>query len=91
MNRPPHSLTIIGTGFGSGFWLWKPGAVGALGAASIWLALSYTLSFSLQLAVATPLLIVLFAALEAWATKEIVPFRGKRSNTIILSIVRWLI
>lgn len=91
MNRPPHSLTIIGTGFGCGFWLWKPEAAGALVAASIWLALSYTLSFSLQLAVATPLLIVLFTALKAWATKGVMPFGAKWSNTVIPSIARWLI
>lgn len=84
MNRPPLLPTIIGTGFGSGFWPWGPGTAGALVATLIWLALSYALSSSLQLVVATLLLIVLFTALGTWATAKLMPFWGEDPKRVVV-------
>lgn len=84
MNRPPLLPTIIGTGFGSGFWPWGPGTAGALVATALWLALSYTLSSPLQLIVATIILVVLFTVLGTWATKRLMPFWGSDPSRVVV-------
>lgn len=84
MNRPPLLPTIIGTGFGSGFWPWGPGTAGALVATLIWLALSYIVSSPLQLAVVTLLLVVLFTALGTWATARLMPFWGEDPSRVVV-------
>lgn len=84
MNRPPLLPTIIGTGFGSGFWPWGPGTAGALVATLIWLALSYIFSSPLQLVVATLLLIVLFTALGTWATARLMTFWGEDPSRVVV-------
>lgn len=83
MKKPPLIPTIIGTGFGSGFWPWGPGTAGALLATLIWLAFSCFLSefalFSL-----TASFIVAFTILGTWATHCLRPYWGDDPKRVVV-------
>lgn len=83
MRRLPLIPTIIGTGFGSGFWPWGPGTAGALLATLMWLAFSCFLSET-QLFVLTLFLTVLFTALGTWATHRLQPFWGDDPKKVVV-------
>lgn len=83
MKQPPIIPTIIGTGFGAGFWPWGPGTMGAILATVIWYILSFMLTTT-QLAVTTLVLIILFTWLGTWATKKLQPYWGDDPSRVVV-------
>ncbi len=83
MNRPPILPTIIGSGFGSGFWPWGPGTAGAVLATMIWLALSQLLTPAL-LCWVTAALIAIFTILGTWATARLQPYWGDDPSRVVV-------
>ncbi len=73
MKKLPLLPTIIGTGFGSGFWPWGPGTAGALTGMLIWYALSFMLNSTLLFAV-TLSCIVVFTIAVTLAVRRLSPF-----------------
>ena len=84
MNKIPFIPTVIGTGFGSGFWPWGPGTAGALVATLIWFAISFFVSSALTLIVITVLLTVVFTVLGTWATGRLMPFWGNDPSRVVV-------
>ncbi len=83
MGKTPLIPTIIGTGFGSGFWPWGPGTAGAVLATLIWLVLSLVLT-TVQLIELTVGLIVVFTLLGTWATARLQPFWGDDPSRVVI-------
>ena len=83
MKRLPLLPTIIGTGFGSGFWPWGPGTAGALLGMLLWYALSFLLTSTVLFAI-TLCAIVVFTILGTWATKCLEPFWGSDPKKVVV-------
>ena len=83
MKRLPLLPTIIGTGFGSGFWPWGPGTAGALLGMLLWYALSFLLTSTVLFAI-TLCAIVVFTILGTWATKRLEPFWGSDPKKVVV-------
>lgn len=83
MKKLPLLPTIIGTGFGSGFWPWGPGTAGALTGMLIWYALSFMLNSTLLFAV-TISCIVVFTIAGTWAVKRLSPFWGSDPQKVVI-------
>lgn len=81
--KAPLIPTIIGTGFGTGFWPWGPGTAGALVATAIWFLLSMVLSPT-TLMVTTLTLIITGTALGTWATKQLEPYWGEDPHQVVI-------
>ena len=81
--RPPFIPTMIGTGFGSGFWPWGPGTAGAVLATLIWLGASMVLSPTLLFA-CTLASIIVFTALGTWATARLQPYWGEDPSRVVV-------
>jgi len=81
--RTPFLPTLIGTGFGSGFWPWGPGTAGAVLATAIWLLLSY-LTGPTVLCIVTAALIAVFTALGTWATARLMPYWGSDPSRVVV-------
>lgn len=83
MKKLPLLPTIIGTGFGSGFWPWGPGTAGALTGMLIWYALSFMLNSTLLFAV-TLSCIVVFTIAGTWAVRRLSPFWGSDPQKVAI-------
>lgn len=83
MKKLPLLPTIIGTGFGSGFWPWGPGTAGALTGMLIWYALSFMLNSTLLFAV-TLSCIVVFTIAGTWAVRRLSPFWGSDPQKVVI-------
>lgn len=83
MKKLPLLPTIIGTGFGSGFWPWGPGTAGALTGMLIWYALSFMLNSTLLFAV-TLSCIVVFMIAGTWAVRRLSPFWGSDPQKVVI-------
>lgn len=83
MKKLPLLPTIIGTGFGSGFWPWGPGTAGALTGMLIWYALSFMLNSTL-LFVVTLSCIVVFTIAGTWAVRRLSPFWGSDPQKVVI-------
>ena len=83
MKKLPLLPTIIGTGFGSGFWPWGPGTAGALTGMLIWYALSFMLNSTLLFAV-TLSCIVVFTIASTWAVRRLSPFWGSDPQKVVI-------
>lgn len=83
MKKLPLLHTIIGTGFGSGFWPWGPGTAGALTGMLIWYALSFMLNSTLLFAV-TLSCIVVFTIAGTWAVRRLSPFWGSDPQKVVI-------
>lgn len=83
MKKLPLLPTIIGTGFGSGFWQWGPGTAGALTGMLIWYALSFMLNSTLLFAV-TLSCIVVFTIAGTWAVRRLSPFWGSDPQKVVI-------
>ena len=83
MKKLPLLPTIIGTGFGSGFWSWGPGTAGALTGMLIWYALSFMLNSTLLFAV-TLSCIVVFTIAGTWAVRRLSPFWGSDPQKVVI-------
>jgi len=83
MKSTPLLPTIIGTGFGVGFWPWGPGTAGALLATLLWFAASQLVSPTL-LPFVTLGATVVFTALGTWATARLRPFWGDDPSRIVV-------
>lgn len=83
MKELPLLPTIIGTGFGSGFWPWGPGTAGALTGMLIWYALSFMLNSTLLFAV-TLSCIVVFTIAGTWAVRRLSPFWGSDPQKVVI-------
>lgn len=83
MKKLPLLPTIIGTGFGSGFWAWGPGTAGALTGMLIWYALSFMLNSTLLFAV-TLSCIVVFTIAGTWAVRRLSPFWGSDPQKVVI-------
>lgn len=83
MKKLPLLPTIIGTGFGNGFWPWGPGTAGALTGMLIWYALSFMLNSTLLFAV-TLSCIVVFTIAGTWAVRRLSPFWGSDPQKVVI-------
>ena len=83
MKKLPLLPTIIGTGFGSGFWPWGPGTAGALTGMLIWYALSFMPNSTLLFAV-TLSCIVVFTIAGTWAVRRLSPFWGSDPQKVVI-------
>lgn len=83
MKKLPLLPTIIGTGFGSGFWPWGPGTAGALTGMLIWYALSFMLNSTLLFAV-TLSCIVVFTIAGTLAVRRLSPFWGSDPQKVVI-------
>lgn len=83
MERLPILPTLIGTGFGIGFWPWGPGSAGALLGVLSWYTLSCCVS-SCMLPYLTITSIILFTILGTWATRCLIPFWGEDPKRIVI-------
>lgn len=83
MKKLPLLPTIIGTGFGSGFWPWGSGTAGALTGMLIWYALSFMLNSTLLFAV-TLSCIVVFTIAGTWAVRRLSPFWGSDPQKVVI-------
>ena len=83
MKKLPLLPTIIGTGFGSGFWPWGPGTAGALTGMLIWYALSFMLNSTLLFAV-TLSCIVVFTLAGSGAVRRLSPFWGSDPQKVVI-------
>ncbi len=81
--RPPFIPTLIGTGFGAGFWPWGPGTAGSIAAAICWLLLS-TLFDSATLQTITLALAIGFTILGTWATAQLQPYWGEDPSRVVI-------
>lgn len=81
--RTPLLATIIGTGFGSGFWPWGPGTAGSILAVAIWMLLSLLLPTTTLQAV-TFALAFAFTILGTWATAQLQPFWGDDPSRVVI-------
>ncbi|MGM9700506.1 MAG: phosphatidylglycerophosphatase A [Prevotella sp.] len=79
----PFWATMIGSGFGSGFWPWGPGTMGALLATIVWLALSVSLD-AVTLLIVTFSLVMVFTLLGTWATSRLVPYWGEDPSRVVV-------
>lgn len=86
MKQPPIFPTIIGTGFGSGFWPWGPGTAGSVVGVLIWYALSFLLSEQV-LFYTTLELILIFTLLGTWATAKLMPYWGDDPSRVVIDEV----
>ena len=83
--RPPLIPTIIGTGFGSGFFPWGPGTAGSVLATAIWWVLArYVINSAGMLTVVTTALIVAFTILGTWATARLQPYWGEDPSRVVV-------
>ncbi len=84
-NRPPLFPTIIGTGFGSGFFPWGPGTAGSVLATVIWLILArWAVLDSEMLTIVTTTLIIAFTILGTWATAQLQPYWGEDPSRVVV-------
>lgn len=83
MKKLPLLPTIIGTGFGSGFWPWGPGTAGALTGMLIWYALSFMLNSTLLFTVTLSCIVVLTIA-GTWAVRRLSPFWGSDPQKVVI-------
>jgi len=79
----PLLPTIIGTGFGSGFWPWGPGTAGALLATLMWFAASLFVS-PYALPYITLGAVAVFTVLGTWATGRLMPFWGDDPSRVVV-------
>ncbi len=82
-SAPPFFPTLIGTGFGAGFWPWGPGTAGALLATLIWIGASYIFT-PLYLLIFTLVTILLFTFLGIWAADRLEPFWGEDPSRVVV-------
>lgn len=83
MSKLPRLATIIGTGFGSGFWPWGPGTASAVVAVVIWYMLSLFI-VGWALVAVTLALTVVFTILGTWATAKLMPFWGNDPHRVVV-------
>lgn len=83
MKKTPILPTIIGTGFGSGFWPWGPGTAGALLATVVWFAASFLIPAD-ALPWITLAAVAVFTALGTWATARLMPFWGDDPSRVVV-------
>ena len=83
--RPPFLPTLIGTGFGSGFWPWGPGTAGRVSATLIWIVLGLVLpASSLCLQGVTLALAIVFTPIGTWATARLQPYWGEDPSRVVI-------
>lgn len=83
--RPPLLPTLVGTGFGSGFWPWGPGTAGSVLATVIWVVLALALpADGIALHATTWLLVIVFTALGTWATARLQPYWGDDPSRVVV-------
>lgn len=83
--RPPLLPTIIGTGFGSGFWRWGPGTAGSIFATLIWLAMAGLCGINGEsLQNVTLFLVVFFTIVGTWATAQLQPYWGEDPSRVVI-------
>lgn len=83
MKQAPLFPTLIGTGFGAGFWPWGPGTAGAVLATLLWAVLASLLSTPM-LTFTTLALIVVFTLLGTWATARLIPYWGEDPSRVVV-------
>lgn len=81
--KTPLLPTIIGTGFGSGFWPWGPGTAGALLATVMWFAVSLCVSPDV-LPYLTLGAVAVFTAMGTWATGRLMPYWGDDPSRVVV-------
>lgn len=81
--KTPLLPTIIGTGFGSGFWPWGPGTAGALFATVVWFAASFLIPAD-ALPYVTLAAVAVFTVLGTWATARLMPFWGDDPSRVVV-------
>lgn len=83
--RPPFLPTLIGTGFGSGFWPWGPGTAGSVAATLIWVVLGLVLpAGSCWLQAVTLALAIVFTPIGTWATARLQPYWGEDPSRVVI-------
>lgn len=83
--RPPFLPTLVGTGFGSGFWPWGPGTAGSVVATAVWVVLALLLpADGTALHAVTWLLVTVFTALGTWATARLQPYWGDDPSRVVV-------
>lgn len=83
MSQPSLLSTMIGTGFGAGFWPWGPGTAGAVLAVLIWLVLHQFLGDQ-PLFFITLSLIIIFTLSGIWAIAKLQPFWGEDPHRVVV-------
>lgn len=83
-DRPPILPTIIGSGFGSGFWPWGPGTAGSILATLIWIVLSWLFPEGYVLNIITFLLALVFTPIGTWATRRLQPYWGDDPSRVVI-------
>ena len=83
MKKEPILATIIGTGFGAGYWPWGPGTAGAILATIMWMgaALLFTPVSVFWLTLTA---IILFTILGTWATAKLQPYWGDDPSRVVV-------
>lgn len=82
-SRPPFMPTMIGSGFGAGFWPWGPGTAGALLATVVWIGASYIFT-PVYLLLLTFAAILLFTFLGVWAANKLEPYWGEDPSRVVV-------
>lgn len=83
--RPPLLPTIIGTGFGSGFWPWGPGTAGSVLATLIWLAIALWGHIGgATLQSITFGLVIVSTIIGTWATQKLQPYWGEDPSRVVI-------
>lgn len=83
MERTPLLPTIIGTGFGSGFWPWGPGTAGAALAVAMWFAVQMIVP-SEALPFVTLAAVAIFTLSGIWATARLMPYWGDDPSRVVV-------
>ncbi len=79
----PLLPSIVGSGFGAGFFPYAPGTAGALLAALLWYALSCVMGDPL-LKLVTLLLVGVFYVLGVWAANRLSPYWGEDPSRVVI-------
>ncbi len=83
--RPPFLPTLIGTGFGSGFFPWGPGTAGSVLATVVWFILAQWVVDSAEtLTTVTTALVVGFTILGTWAIARLQPYWGEDPSRVVV-------
>lgn len=81
--RLPFFATMIGSGFGSGFWPWGPGTAGALLATVVWMVLGLWLPATMLMWTTLGLCVV-FTIVGTWATARLQPYWGDDPSRVVV-------
>lgn len=83
-NIPTLLPTIIGTGFGVGFWPWGPGTAGALLATIIWYVMALLSPTHVCVLAATLVLILVFQCLGIWSANKLEKYWGEDPKRVVV-------